>query len=686
MQPLDRLLRPRTVAVIGGGAWSASAVEQNVEIGFPGEIWPVHPTRETIGGKPVYRSIDDLPAAPDAAFIAVNREATIEVVAALADRGAGGAICFASGFREAENESAGGADLQNRLLDAAGTMRIVGPNCYGIVNYLDRVALWPDFHGGRPLARGVAIVAQSSNIAINLTMQRRGLPIAYMATVGNQAQTGLSEIGAALLADDRVTALGLYIEGIDDIAALEDLASRARRGGKPVVALKIGRSEHAQGATLTHTASLTGSEAGAVALLDRLGIGQVHTLTAFLETLKLLHVAGPLRSDRIACLSCSGGEASLMADLVHGRNLTFPPLNDRQKSGLRGALGPKVALANPLDYHTYIWRNETALTDTFTAMMDPDELAFGSVVLDFPRGGEDAEPWLQVVRAVKATRTKRGVPMGIMASLPENMPEAMAEALVADGLVPFCGMTEAVEALEVAAWLGRPRPPPLPVLSPGRRDAAGDIPARALSEAEAKAGLAAHGLSVPKAVRAADPEAAARAAETLGFPVVLKGEGIAHKTEAGAVVLGLETPAAVTKAAAAMPATRFLVEEMVSTGVAELLVGVTRDPAHGYLMTLAAGGVLAELVQDRVSMLLPVTAEDVLSALRRLGIQRLLAGYRGRPAADQDAIVAAVLALQSYATASAPDLIEAEVNPLICCPDRAVAADALVQLGGKDDR
>ncbi|MEM6677924.1 MAG: CoA-binding protein, partial [Pseudomonadota bacterium] len=315
---IDRLLRPKSIAVIGGGFWGTNVVEQCRKIGFAGEIWPVHPKRETVGGLAVFRDIEHLPAAPDAVFIGINREATIEAVEVLARQGAGGAVCFASGFSEAQAETGDGAAKQAALLEAAGAMTVLGPNCYGFVNYLDGAALWPDQHGGKRVEEGVAIVTQSSNIAINLTMQARGLPLAYMVTVGNQAQIGLAEVSRALLADPRVTALGLYIEGIGDLRGFERLAADAHALGKPIVAVKVGRSEQAQAAAVSHTASLAGSDAGARALLARLGIGQAQSLPVLLETLKLLHVAGPLASNRFASMSSSGGEASLMADAAHG--------------------------------------------------------------------------------------------------------------------------------------------------------------------------------------------------------------------------------------------------------------------------------------------------------------------------------------------------------------------------------
>ncbi|MEM1431313.1 MAG: acetate--CoA ligase family protein [Pseudomonadota bacterium] len=671
---IDRLLRPRSIAVIGGGTWCANVIAQCREIGFTGEIWPVHPKRDEVGGVPAFQDIEHLPCPPDAAFIGINRDHTVEAVRALSRQGAGGAVCFASGFREAQAETADGATKQEALLAAAGGMTILGPNCYGFLNYLDGAALWPDQHGGVRVERGVAIVTQSSNIAINLTMQDRGLPIAYMVTAGNQAQTGISEISHALLQDRRVTALGLHVEGLDDLRAFEAMAGEARALGKPVVALKVGASDQARAAAVSHTASLAGSDAGARALFERLGIGQASSLPVLLETLKLLHVAGPLRSNRIASMSCSGGEASLVADTAHGHALAFPALEPRQKHDLLKALGPRVALANPLDYHTFIWGDETALARTFTAMMQGD-LAMGCVVLEFPRADRcDAAAWEPVIAAVARAKAATGRPMAILSSLKETLPEDIAVRLIGMGIVPFAGFEEAVDAMEIAASIGREHGAAAPLLVPPAPGAG-----RTLTEAEAKLALADAGVRVPRSACADSAETVAEAAMRLGFPVALKGEGIAHKTEAGAVALNLGCAEAVAAAARGMPTQRFLIEEMITGAVAELLVGVVADPAHGYVLTLAAGGTLTELLEDRASLLVPAGREDVRAALGGLRLARLLAGYRGLPAADVDAVLDTVMSVQAYASAVLPQ--EIEINPLLCCPDGAIAADALIRIG-----
>ena len=665
MNALDRLLRPRSVAVVGGGAWGASVVRQCRGLGFGGEVWAVHPTRDRVGDAPAYPSVEALPRAPDAAFVGVNRAATVEVVRALAAQGAGGAVCFASGFRET-GDTGDGAALEAALVEAAGAMRVLGPNCYGMLNYLDGAALWPDVHGGARVERGVVLLTQSSNVAINLSMQRRGLPVAAVATVGNAAQTGVAEIGGAWLADPRVTALGLHLESVGDPEALAGLAAEAQTRGKGIVALKAGRSAGAREAALSHTAALAGDDAGADALLRRLGIGRVRSLEALLQALTILHVAGPLASARVASLSCSGGEAGLVADAAEGTGVTFPPLDDARRARLGAVLGPRVALANPLDYHTYCWGDVDAMAEAYTAMLEGADIGLGVVVLDWPRPDRcDAGAWDVALRAIRRTRAAVDRPLAVLSSLPETLPEALCADLLRDGIVPLAGLGTAMDAIAACAAAPSGALPLPPDPAPA---------GRVWPEAESKAALAARGVRVPPGERAGRDGVAAAAAR-VGFPVALKAEGVAHKTEAGAVALGLGDAAAVRAAAARMGGDAFLVERMVE-GVAELLVGVTRDPAHGYLLTLAPGGVTAELSDDRATLLVPASREAVRAALMGLRMAPLLGGFRGRPAADVEAVLDAVMAVQDHVAADRP--VEVEINPLVAAPEGAWAVDALI--------
>jgi acyl-CoA synthetase (NDP forming) len=675
MNRLSRLLAPRSIAVIGGGTWCANLIRECAKIGFAGPVWPVHPTRDEIGGVPCFRSLADLPKAPDACFIGVNRALTVEVVRDVATMGAGGAVCFASGFREAVAETGDGADLQARLVAAAGDMPFLGPNCYGFINALDRAALWPDQHGCVPVDRGVALITQSSNIAINLTMQQRALPLAYVVTAGNQASVTQADIGAALLEDPRVTALGLHIEGFADLPGWEALARKANDLGKPVVSLKVGASDEAQAATISHTASLAGSDAGASALLARLGIARVNSLPELLETLKLLHYAGPLSEAALNCASCSGGEASLMADTGARHGVRFPPLDAPQTQGLAKALGPKVALANPLDYHTYVWGDVPRMAQCFTALAQ-GAAPISAVVVDFPRGDRcsDAD-WTCVLEAGEIAAKASGKPFALLGSLPEGISEQTATDIVERGMIPMLGCDETCAALVAAAQVGRAALRPA-IWVP-------KMPAQAtvMTEADSKALLAGHGLCVPGSARVQTLSELEFAVSTAKAPFVIKADGLAHKSDQGGVAFGTPGDTRALEQAARMPCTNWLIEEQITGAVAELLVGVVCDPAHGYVLTLGAGGVQTEILQDTVSALLPVTAEDVVHMLDQLRIAPLLKGYRGRPAADSSAIVQAVLAVQGFVEAARGHVAEVEINPLIATATQAVAADALICMG-----
>jgi acyl-CoA synthetase (NDP forming) len=658
---LSRLLRPRSIAVLGSG-WAGNVVEQCERMGFDGPVWPVHPTRDRIAGAPCYPTLADLPAAPDATFIGVNRHATLDVVAQLAAMGAGGAICFASGWRES-----GAGDLQDQLVRNAGEMPVLGPNCYGLINYLDGALLWPDQHGGRRVDRGVALLSQSSNIVINLTMQARGLPVAYVACLGNAAQVGLAELAQALLADDRVTALGLYIEGFGDTAAFAALAQAARATGKGIVAIKSGKTDAARDAATSHTASLAGGGAASSAYLRQIGVAEVDTPAELIETLKILHVHGPGLGRRLCSLSCSGGEAGLVSDLAAPFGLDFPPPSDAQRARLSDILGPIVSIANPLDYHTFIWGDGPRTTDVFTTMLAGYDA--GLFIIDPPRPDRcDPASFEPALAAITAAANATGKPAFPVASLPENFDEARAIALMDQGIAPLMGLETALAAIRAAQVAqGRDNWRPLPVMS--RHNSLTLLP-----EDAAKALLVRNGVSIPQGVSAPTLAALRPLAGKLSPPLALKGLGFAHKTEAGAVRLNLST----LDGQPDMPgAAGYLAEEMVTDTLAELLIGLRRDPVYGATLTLGFGGVMAEVLADTVTLVLPVAADDIIQALHRLRLWPLLDGYRGRPRADVGAVVAVALALQSM-LATDTMLDEIEINPLMVGSNGAVAVDAVI--------
>jgi len=715
---IDRLIRPTSIAVFGG-SWAHSVVEQCQKMGFAGKLWPVHPTRESVAGLPCYPSIDALPGAPDASFLGVNREATIELVAHLSSIGAGGAVCFASGFSEAMEEDVDAEQLEQALLESAGDMPILGPNCYGFINCLDRALLWPDQHGALPVESGVAIVTQSSNIAINLTMQTRGLPIAYMFTAGNQAKVTLAQLAITALNDDRVTAIGLHIEGFGNIREFEQLALCAQRTGKRIIALKVGKTEAARHALKSHTSSLAGSDASADAFLARIGIARVHSLSVFIETLKLLHVSGGLQDRQMLSMSCSGGEACLMGDSALEHGLSYPALNDTQYSALRCALGPRVALANPLDYHTYIWNDHQAMQAMFAGMLKI-KAGIAVLVLDFPRADRCTyDSWLVAIEAFKAAGHSWSGQLAVLASLPENMPEPIAIELIQAGLAPLCGLDDSMAAIAAAAPKSAYPPPKQAsdesvegftsqtsgeaidelasfenVLLPAHTLDNTQTDLAALSEAAAKRWLRTHSVLSPRGVMITksglnavnSSDYLAKHCAGLTWPVVLKSMGSLHKSDAGGVVLGIENPQQLQTAVHAMKSeTGFLVEEHVSNIVCELLVGIVRDPVHGFLMTVGAGGVQTELFSDTVSQLLPLTKTELHNMLASLRCYPLLNGYRGRAGCNLSSLLDALINIQQAAVSIADDLYELEINPLLCTEQATIAADALLRINAQSE-
>lgn len=661
MANLDRLLRPRSIAVLGAG-WALNVIEQCRKMGFAGDIWPVHPSKAEIGGLRAYASLADLPEAPDATFIGVNRFATIEVVAELAAMGAGGAICFASGWTEA-----GEPGLQAKLVAAAGEMPILGPNCYGVINYLDGALLWPDQHGGIPVANGVALVSQSSNIVINLGMQKRALPVAYVACLGNAAVVGLADLAGALLDDRRVTALGMYIEGIDDAVAFAALAERARAMGKGVVCIKSGKTELSRTAAASHTASLAGGGAASSAFLRQIGVAEVNTPSELIETLKIFHLHGPQIGTRICSLSCSGGEAGLVADLAAPYGIDFPPVPQATHDRLFDVLGEIPTISNPLDYHTFIWGDGPKTTEVFTAMLEAYDA--GLYIIDPPRNDRcdpaGYQPALEAIVSAQKTSGKIALPV---ASMPENFDERQAIALMDQGVVTLMGLETALAAVKAAQLApGGSGWRPAKALPP--RDS------RMLSEAEGKALLAQAGVAVPRSVSGTFAEVVAGAVG-LTAPFALKGLGFAHKTEAGAVRLGLSS----LDGQAEMPgATGYLVEEMVTGAVGEILLGLRRDPIYGVSLTLGMGGVTAEVLADTVTLILPVTEAQILDAMRGLRLWPLLDGYRGRAKADMQAVAEIAVRLGDLMLTDAR-LEEIEINPILVRPKGAVAVDALVRM------
>ncbi len=683
-----RLLSPRHVAVVGGQS-VVEPINLCRKAGFSGEIWAVNPKHGELAGAPCFATVADLPAAPDATFIGVPREITVDIVRQLAARGAGGCVAYAAGFAEV-----GEGDLQASLVEAAGDLALVGPNCYGLLNSVDGVALWPSGWGGGRVARGVAAIAQSGNIALNLTMNDRSVPFAYVVSAGNQAVLGIEDYIAVFAEDPAVSAIALYIEGLADIPAFARAAASALAKGVPIVALKAGRSALGAELALSHTSSLAGSDALYDALFDRLGVTRVDSVPQLLETVKLLGVAGAPDGNRLCAFTCSGGDSLLVADAASRVGVDMPAMSPGQADAVRAQLPDFASVMNPLDYNVTLWGDRDALTRCFSTVLAEGYDA-GMLVIDFPQNDPEGYASCEAaIDAAIATRRATGRPMLVTSSLPELLPRSARDRLHESGVPAMQGIDEALGAVAAAARFGEQRHllagragalelPPVTALRAGRE---------IVGERESKQILAGHGLQVPEA-RLAAAEDAPSIAEALGFPVALKlaSPVVAHKTEAGAVRIGLASAGEVSAAVAEMRRSLarfdppvapelFLVERMAPAPVAELIVGVTRDPQFGLALVVGAGGVLVEMVKDSATLLLPTDRAAVGRALWGLKIATLIAGYRGRPAGDMAAAIDAVMAVAAFAEDARDRLIELDVNPLFVLPEGqgVVAVDALI--------
>src|SRR5271165_2970545 len=688
MPDIRRLIAPRSVALIGAGAWTDAVAAGSAAIGYQGTVWRVHPTRPSTASTTYYRTVADLPGTPDAAFLAVPNHDAPRVAAALAQRGGGGFVCFTAGFSETGGEP--GLRLARELTESAGALPFFGPNCYGFVNFFDRVALWPDQVAGpaleRGIERGVALICQSGTIALTLMFNERSLPIGYLFTVGNQSCLAVEDLIEILCDDPRVTAFGLYLEGVKDPARFALAAARARAAGKPIAVVKSGRTAAAARTAHSHTGALAGADQVFEAFCRQAGIARCDTLGALCETLKLFHTGGPLAGRKVLVMGASGGDMAMTADVSRDLNLDFAPLSPDTAASLREVLTDRVTIANPFDIHTYLWFDPPALRRVFGQVLRCGYDAAGFMLDSPPPGQADSAAYDAVIDVFIEAAHGAPTRAALIASLPETISPAVRRRCLEGGVIPLQGQREALEALSLAggigaAWSGNPDVQL--ALPPAQALAVSEI--YALGEHEGKAALAGCGVRIPRGQLVPARDAAA-AALALGFPVVIKAAGahLMHKTEVGGVVLNVRTEAEAHSAAERLSklSNTLLVEEMCTDGVAEVLIGVIVDPQFGQVLVLGTGGVLTELLSDSVSLLPPWTPASIEAALRRLQISTLLNGYRGKPPGDVAALVDTVLCVARYASANLASLVEIDVNPVIVRPQGkgAVAVDSMIRL------
>ena len=670
---LDRLFRPKNV-VVYGGKWSDFVVEQCLKLGFSGNLWRVHPNREGC-----FREHSELPDIPDSAFLGINREQTLSVLRDLSHQGLGGAVVFASGFGEVED----GLSLRDELEQIPSDLPFIGPNCYGFINFFDQVALWPDQVVGQVIERGVAIISQSGTISITLMAQRRSLPVGYVISVGNQQRLAAEDLIRYCAQDDRVSAIGLYMEGIKDISNFIDAVEEARQLKKPIALIKAGRSEKGKQVALTHTGAMTGSEELHDALFERLGIARCEDLSTLVETLKLLHCCGPLQSNRVSMMSASGGDVALIADNINGHDLVLEPPSDGVKAKLSPLVGERVLIDNPLDFQTATWFDPPRLRKMFKTMLGAG-YSLTSLMLDPPDEIEsDTESFDSVIELFLEVAEGFASQAGLLSSLPESLSRRIREKALKAEVVPLQGLPEAIRSMNHASLIGKNWKQGLQTKLLISDDFSSSK--KMLTEFQAKSMFRDAGLPVPYG-KLISAEEAPMAAESMNYPLVLKASSreLFHKTDQGGVALGLYSQEEVANAVAEMRGTSdsFLLEEMVTDTVAELLLGLHYDPQFGFSIIIGSGGIFAELLDDSVTVLFPMNESMILQALEKLKIYRVLQGWRGNPKGDLEALLKTVQAFIEFAENHHQNVLNAEINPLAIRPEGkgVILLDALIQI------
>ena len=446
---MQRLLAPRSVALIGG-TWADAVHAASRAIGYQGEIWRLHPSRASSAQQAYFRSVDELPSAPDAAFIAAPNREVPGIAAALRRRGSGGFVCFAAGFSETATPE--GLRLTQELQASAGELPFLGPNCYGFINFFDGVALWPDQLVGGRVDRGVALICQSGTIALNLLFNDRSLPLGAVLTVGNQTRLAAEDLIDLLTDDERVSAFGLYLEGIQDVRRFAAATKRARLAGKPIALIKAGRTAAAADTVRTHTGALAGADGAFDAFCAQAGIARCESLATLCETLKIFHAGGTLKGRRVLAMGASGGDMAMTADAARALRLDFAPLPPEVQVRLREILSERVHLSNPFDFHTHIWFDLPRQRQMFSVVQRAgyDAVAF---MLDCPPAPADDVAYVNAVKEFAAALPGAAARGAVVSSLPESLSVPRPVSCVSPPASCLCR----VSARRSRRWTSPPR-------------------------------------------------------------------------------------------------------------------------------------------------------------------------------------------------------------------------------------
>jgi acyl-CoA synthetase (NDP forming) len=699
------LLRPRAIALVGvspkGGA-GARILQSNARFGFAVPAWPVNPNHREIAGHRCYASFKELPAIPDCVVVSVPSEAVLDVVGEAAAAGIRGAFVISEGFADAATDA--GRALQERLVaraNAAG-MALAGPNCMGVASLHYGFAATMADLPAQAVSGGISLVSQSGGLLNSFAelTANRGIGVNYLVSSGNEAGLEMADY-IAFLADDPATkVIACIMEGAKHgrrfRAAVEAAARR-----KPMVVLKLGRSAFGQRATLAHTGTLAGRHEAFAALFRQNGVALVESIDALVETAALFDLAPLPQGDRVVLMTVSGGATSLIGDLGEAAGINFPPIREQTNRRLQDILGVERAFGNPLDtVGLPRLRRDGNITAVLQALVEDDGIDLIGLVLGMRADGWDSHQDLVDRLAVAAGAARKPV---LLVSFMSNSLTRHWRGHARAGALPLVedlerGLKAIRHLVDYAAFrrrLAQGGPPASgrAVVDTAVADTAAIPAGRVLTEVESKQILARAGLPVTRELLARSPDEAVRIAAEIGGPVALKIQSpdIPHKSDIGGVYLGATTAAEVATAArrvlenagrncphAAIDGV--LVQEMVTDGV-EIILGMTYDQQFGPLIVCGAGGVTVEVFKDTAALLPPFQRHHVVAALGSLKVMKLLAGFRGAPPRDLEALVDCCERFAEFVVATDGRFAAIDLNPVfVCAAGRGVRiADALME-------
>ncbi len=694
---LDALLDPASIAVVGASddpdKIGGRLLRRLVEYGFAGKVLAINPTREVVQGLPALRDADQLPDGVDLAVVVTAAAAAPAAVAACARRGVRACAVLSSGFGELGAE---GERVQRAMVATARAhgMRLLGPNCQGVANLASgAVTSFSSSFVNVTLRDGpLAVVSQSGAVAGMVAALAHGhTGVRFWVATGNEADVTVAELVDGVLDDPGVRVVAAYCEHVTDAPRVAAAADKARRLGKAVLMVKAGATEAGARAAVSHTGALAQPDAVVAAFLRAHGVVRARSLGELSELARLFAGAAPVRGNRVAIVSNSGGLGVMMADAAVAAGLALAELDETTRAGLGAVLPAFAATTNPVDLTGQIVQQPHLLSAVLPVLaadpgVDVVLVALGIVGPTYP-----VDTIAEDVAAVATEAAGRGVL--VTAASVGGRPE-LAERLTARGVPTFADDAVCVRAVarfaEHCAQRHRPRPSTAPT---------GDVPLPEapggdgfLSEHAGKALMSAWGLPVVAGRLVTDPAAAAAVATATGCdpPLVVKlcSPAALHKTELGAVRLGLGDAAAVERAAAEVlaagrragvePIEGVLVEAMVAGGV-EVAVGGIWDPVFGATVLVGSGGVQVETLRDFQLLVPPLDRADVVAAVRALAVHPLLSGARGAEPLDMDALVELVLRFSGWFAATGGALPEVDLNPVFVLREGVVVADALVR-------